>query len=64
MSHPASAASRQPLPGEITVLVAAAFTVAIGYGIIAPVLPQFAESFDLGVTACLLYTSPSPRDRG
>ncbi|MFB9777935.1 MFS transporter [Brevibacterium otitidis] len=57
MSHPAPAAARQPLPGEITVLVAAAFTVAIGYGIIAPVLPQFAESFDLGVTAATIVVS-------
>lgn len=57
MSQPAPATSRQPLPGEITVLVAAAFTVAIGYGIIAPVLPQFAESFDLGVTAATIVVS-------
>lgn len=57
MSHSAPATARQPLPGEITVLVAAAFTVAIGYGIIAPVLPQFAESFDLGVTAATVVVS-------
>ena len=43
-------ARRQPLPADIWVLVSAAFIVAIGYGIIAPILPQFAASFDLGVT--------------
>nr|WP_305092094.1 MFS transporter [Prescottella sp. R16] len=40
-----------PLPKEIWVLVAAAFIVAVGFGIVAPVLPQFARSFDVGVTA-------------
>ena len=44
-------ARRPPLPADIWVLVSAAFIVAIGYGIIAPILPQFAASFDLGVTA-------------
>lgn len=39
------------IPGEIWVLVAAAVTIALGYGIIAPVLPQFAQSFDVGLTA-------------
>lgn len=39
------------MPREIWVLVAAAFVIALGYGIIAPVLPQFAQSFDVGFAA-------------
>ncbi|WP_350270740.1 MFS transporter [Brevibacterium sp. CBA3109] len=49
-------ASRR-LPKEIYVLVAAAFIVALGYGIIAPVLPQFAASFNFGVTAATIVVS-------
>ena len=50
-------ARRPPLPADIWVLVSAAFIVAIGYGIIAPILPQFAASFDLGVTAASIVVS-------
>lgn len=39
------------LPKEIWVLVVSAFIVAVGFGIVAPALPQFARSFDVGVTA-------------
>lgn len=39
------------LPREIRVLAAAAFVIAIGYGLVAPALPTFARSFDVGVTA-------------
>lgn len=39
---------REPIPGEIWVLVAAAFLIALGFGIVAPILPQFAHSFDVG----------------
>ena len=39
------------LPREIHVLAAAAFVIAIGYGLVAPVLPAFARSFDVGLTA-------------
>lgn len=45
------------LPREIKVLVAAAFLIAIGFGIVAPVLPQFARSFDVGVTAAAVVVS-------
>src|SRR5699024_6886660 len=34
--------------GEIRVLIAAAFIIAIGFGIITPVLPSYAESFGVG----------------
>src|SRR5690625_3724565 len=65
MSRPPAAGSRTnpaakklpPLPADIWVLVSAAFIVAIGYGIIAPILPQFAASFDLGVTAASIVVS-------
>lgn len=36
------------IPGEIRILIAAAFIIAIGFGIITPVLPQYAESFGVG----------------
>lgn len=39
------------LPKEIWVLVASAFLVAVGFGIVAPALPQFASSFGVGFTA-------------
>jgi ACDE family multidrug resistance protein len=40
-----------PLPREIWVLVAASFVIAVGFGIVAPALPAFATSFNVGVTA-------------
>ncbi|WP_449373220.1 MFS transporter [Arthrobacter psychrolactophilus] len=46
-----------PLPREIKVLIAAAFMIAIGFGIVAPVLPQFAQSFDVSVTAAAVVVS-------
>ncbi|MDN6747247.1 MAG: MFS transporter [Brevibacterium sp.] len=52
-----SNAAARRLPTEIYVLVAAAFIVALGYGIIAPVLPQFAASFNFGVTAATIVVS-------
>lgn len=39
------------LPREIPVLVGAAFVIAIGFGLVAPVLPAFVRSFDVGITA-------------
>ncbi|MEQ3554511.1 MFS transporter [Pseudonocardia nematodicida] len=39
------------LPREIHVLVGSAFAIAIGFGIVAPVLPAFVRSFDVGITA-------------
>ena len=43
--------TREPVPREIWVLVAAALLIALGFGLIAPVLPQFAASFDVGFGA-------------
>jgi MFS family permease len=45
------------LPREIWVLVAAAFVIAIGYGLISPVLPAYARSFDVGVAAASVIVS-------
>lgn len=49
--------TRVPVPRSIWVLVAAAFVIAIGYGLIAPVLPEYAKSFDVGVTAATIIIS-------
>ncbi len=48
---------RTPIPGEIKVLVAAAFVIAIGFGLVAPVLPAYARSFDVGVAAASVVVS-------
>ncbi|CCH71092.1 putative multidrug resistance protein [Phycicoccus elongatus Lp2] len=45
------------IPREIWVLIAAAFVIAIGFGLITPVLPSFARSFDVGVTASSIIVS-------
>ncbi|MBG6083508.1 MFS transporter [Zhihengliuella flava] len=39
------------IPAEIKVLIGAAFVIAIGFGIIAPILPQYAASFDVSLAA-------------
>lgn len=49
--------ARPSIPREIIVLVIAAFVIAIGFGIIAPVLPAYARSFDVGVTAASTVVS-------
>lgn len=43
--------SDRRIPAQIWVIVAAAVVIALGFGMIAPVLPQFARSFDVGLTA-------------
>lgn len=48
---------RPRIPAEIRVLVASAFVIAVGFGLITPVLPQFAQSFDVGVTAASVVVS-------
>ncbi|WP_277369928.1 MFS transporter [Rhodococcus rhodochrous] len=45
------------LPREIWVLVVASFVIALGFGLVAPALPQFARSFDVGVTAATIVVS-------
>lgn len=53
MTAPSAGAAprRTPLPAEIWVLVSAAFLIAVGYGLIAPLLPQFVVSFDVSMAA-------------
>ncbi|EOM77407.1 MFS transporter [Rhodococcus rhodnii] len=48
---------RARLPKEIWVLVSAAFLIALGFGLVAPALPQFARSFDVSVTAASVVIS-------
>lgn len=45
------------LPREIWILVTGSFIVAVGMGIVAPALPTFAASFDVGVTAASFVIS-------
>jgi MFS family permease len=45
------------LPGEVWVLVAVSFVIAVGFGIVAPALPTFARSFDVSVTAASIVIS-------
>lgn len=49
--------NRIPVPREIWILVGAAFVIAIGFGIVAPVLPAYARSFDVGVAAASVIVS-------
>ena len=48
---PGRKAPRPKVPTDLKVLVVAAFVIAAGYGVVAPVLPQFATSFGVGATA-------------
>ncbi|XVX19919.1 MFS transporter [Actinomycetota bacterium] len=52
---PSAEAAR--IPREIWVLVVAAFVIAIGFGLITPVLPAYARSFNVGVTAATIVVS-------
>ncbi|WP_338892934.1 MFS transporter [Rhodococcus sovatensis] len=48
---PSSAKNTPALPSEIWVLISASFVIALGFGIVSPVLPQFATEFGVGVFA-------------
>lgn len=52
-----SLGGRPRIPGEIWVLVAAAFVIAVGFGLITPVLPSFAQSFGVGAFASSVVVS-------
>ncbi|MCA1824735.1 MAG: MFS transporter, partial [Frankia sp.] len=39
------------LPREVLVLAAVAFSVAVGFGVVAPAIPVFARSFGVGRAA-------------
>ncbi|WIM68585.1 MFS transporter [Corynebacterium breve] len=49
--HGARAEETPKIPKEIWVLVSAAFLIALGYGLIAPIIPQFAVSFGVSMAA-------------
>lgn len=57
MTEPAPAEPKVPLPKEIWVLVSASFVIALGYGLVAPALPQFARSFGVSVPAATFVVS-------
>ena len=48
---------RRALPREVFVLAAVAFFVAVGYGILAPAIPDFARQFGVGRTAAALVVT-------
>ncbi len=50
-------ADRPRIPGELRVLIGSAFVIAIGFGLVAPVLPAYARSFDVGVAAASVVVS-------
>lgn len=55
---PAAPTSGRPrIPGEVWVLVAAAFVIAVGFGLISPVLPSLAQSFGVGAFASSVVVS-------
>lgn len=45
------------IPGEIRILLVATFFMAIGFGLIVPVLPQYADSFGVGATLVTIVVS-------
>ena len=57
--HPGPAAQTPGtrLPRDIKVMLVAAFLIALGFGLVAPVLPQFATTFDVGATAAAVIVS-------
>src|SRR5690625_1288944 len=48
MKYMSASVEKIKIPAEIRVLIAAAFIIALGFGIITPVLPAYAESFGVG----------------
>ncbi|GHD11834.1 MFS transporter [Zhihengliuella salsuginis] len=57
MTIQSPATPQEKIPSEIKVLIGAAFVIAIGFGIIAPILPQYASSFDVGAAAAAFIVS-------
>ncbi len=52
-----TAPSRARLPFEVWALVAGGFTVALGYGVVAPAIPQFALEFGVSTFAASAIVS-------
>ena len=47
----ASAPDKPKLPSEVWVLITANVVIALGYGVVAPVLPQYARNFGVSISA-------------
>jgi MFS transporter, ACDE family, multidrug resistance protein len=47
----ASTPDKPKLPSEIWVLITANVVIALGYGVVAPVLPQYARNFGVSISA-------------
>lgn len=45
------------IPAEIWMLLSATFFIAVGFGLVVPVLPQYAESFGVGATLVSVVVS-------
>lgn len=45
------APEKPKLPGEVWVLITANVVIALGYGVVAPVLPQYARNFGVSISA-------------
>jgi MFS family permease len=43
--------AKEPLPREVWLLISANVVVALGYGVVAPVLPQYARHFGVSISA-------------
>jgi ACDE family multidrug resistance protein len=43
--------AKPKLPGEVWVLIAANVVIALGYGVVSPVLPQYARNFGVSISA-------------
>ena len=56
-STPPETPAKTRIPTGLKVLIAASFMIALGYGLVAPVLPSFARSFNVGVTATTIVVS-------
>ena len=52
-----TAARGERLPAEIWVLVTGAFVIALGYGLVSPILPQYARDFGVGYAAASAIVS-------
>jgi MFS family permease len=48
---PSAVEHKEPLPREVWLLIAANVVVALGYGVVAPVLPQYARHFGVSISA-------------
>ena len=57
MSTSTATSTRPRIPKEIAVLLVAAFIIALGFGLISPILPQYAVSFNVGAAAASIIVS-------